>query len=84
MRKKPWVSMASHVSKWVLTFMVAGLIPMTDVPVNVSLGRQTKGNSGRFISMVQRVESSQSPVCSMACMVYVGVNTFLSMPMLKR
>ena len=84
MRKKPCVSMASHVSKWVRTFIVAGLIPMTDVPVNVSLGRQTKGTGGRFISMVHRVESSQSPVCSMVCMVYTGVNTFLSMLMLKR
>ena len=34
--------------------------------------------------MVQRVEISQSPVCSMECMVYVGSNTRFSMAMLNR
>ena len=69
MRKKPWVWMASQVSKWVETRMVAGLMPMTDVPVKVRSGPQKNGSLGRVIFMVHRVLSSQSPVCSMECMV---------------
>jgi hypothetical protein len=36
------------------------------------------------LAQPRRVDSSQSPVCSMECMVYAGLKTFFSIPMLKR
>ena len=80
-RKKPWVEMASHVSKCVATRIVAGSMPMTLVPVKVRLGRH---GSGRLMSIVHRVDTSQSPVRAMACMVYVGSKTRRSIAMLNR
>jgi hypothetical protein len=59
-------------------------MPITDVPVKVSDGAQKKGTVGRDMAMVHRVETSQSPVCAMECMVYTGSNTFFNMEMLKR
>eukprot|EP00982_Pelagococcus_subviridis_P006329 30065-Pelagococcus_subviridis.AAC.1 len=61
--RNPWLSPSeSHVSKCVFTRFVSGFRPITDVPVNVSRGFQKNGTSGSVISIVHRVESSQSPV----------------------